>query len=266
MRMNPLLENYENLKAKIKDYEHQKQLELSMYLEELNDIRYKSDFKDKYKGNIFNSTSSGRFRVLEYFSYDYILIEFLSSGYRTLVRANNVDKGFVKDPYAASVFGVGFIGVGPYNISTSYFDKMIYRRWTEILKRCYVMNEGKYMNPEWFNFQYFAAWFYSEFYLIPGAKMYDMCVDKDILYPMNLEYSPYKCLIIPNDINSKIQLKEYSREHIELLKAGKLNVYEEKRIYMHKEYRESIVRKLAEEYKMVIPYHVYLALKNYKWF
>ena len=53
---------------------------------------------------------------------------------------------------------------------------------------------------------------------------------------------------------------------IKRLESGEMKEHEVKAMYSHKQYREMIVRKLADENKDVLPPHVYLALKNYKMF
>ena len=92
-----------------------------------------------------------------------------------LSRSNNINKGEVKDPYAKSIMGVGSIGVGPYKVDCSPSERMIYSRWRGILDRCYVKKERrKTVHFEWHRFQYFAAWFTAEFYLVPYNTMYDI--------------------------------------------------------------------------------------------
>ena len=222
---------------------------------------------NQYEGKIFQSKNSGPFQVTEYFNYDKIAIVFLNSGYQMFVRANNLSRGEVRDPYAVSIMGVGYIGAGPYRIDTTPFDRMIYSRWRGILDRCYVKREGrKFVNQEWHNYQYFAAWFYSEFYEIPYVSIYDMAVDKDILFPRNEEYGPYKCLILPNFINSKIQLKEYDREQIRRFDEGTMTQFEILKLMKHKAQREEIIRSLADQYRDILPFHVYQAIKKYQMF
>lgn len=117
-----------------------------------------SNYDDKYSGRILPSTNSGDFLVTEYFNYDKVAIVFLNSGYKMLARANNINKGEVKDQYARSILGIGCVGVGPYNVDGTPFERMIYSSWRGILDRCYVECEGnKSVHPEWLNFQNFAA-------------------------------------------------------------------------------------------------------------
>lgn len=266
---NPFMPTYESLKAQIVEKEIKYNMELDNAVKDLRMNSYTTPYTslggEKYTGKTFISTNCGEFFVAEYFNYDKILIIFKNSGYRMLARANNIQKGEVKDPYARSILGVGCIGIGPYAVDGSAFERMIYSRWRNILDRCYVKCEGnKTVNAEWHNFQYFAAWFHAEFYSIPYYSMYDMCVDKDILYPSNEEYSPYKCLIIPGFINSRVQIKQPERDQINRMLAGTMSSFELQAFFKYKEAKEAHIRKMAETYKDILPPHVYLAIKNYR--
>lgn len=265
--INPLLPSYEDLKLEISRYVAQEEINFNEKINQLKKFRFPNNFNNSYDGKIFPTKRCGPIQVIEYFNYDSIAVVFLNSGYKSIVRANNLNRGEVKDPYAISILGVGYIGVGPYSIDKTPFDRMIYSRWRGIIDRCYVKKEGrKYMNSEWFNFQYFSAWFHSEFYIIPYCDMYGMCVDKDILCARNEEYGPNKCLIIPNFINSKIQLKEYDRLQINRFFASEMSPYEIMRLMRRKSEREEAIRNLADEYKNILPLHVYMALKSYTMF
>lgn len=266
--MNPLVND---LRLQIKQYEVQEQLVFEQHLQDLRYDRFINQYSnksaDKYTWNTFQSKNSGSFIVTEYFNYDKIAIAFLNTGYRMTARANNINKGELKDPYAPSIMKVGCVGVGPYRVDGNPFERMIYSRWRGILERCYVKHEGhKTVNPEWPNFQYFAAWFTAEFYEVPYNSMYDMVVDKDVLVPRNEEYGPEKCLILPNFINAKIQLKEHERIEIEKMLTGQMSQFDILKLFRYKEAREARIRQLAEENKTILPPHVYLALLGYRMF
>ena len=260
--------SYEYLKQEIKQYEIQEQLSFDNILQELRRDKFINQYSsviDKYTGKVFKSTNSGNFMVTEYFNYDRIAIVFMNTGYRMLARANNINKGEVKDPYAPSILGIGCIGVGPYKVDGSPFERMVYSRWRGILDRCYVKKEGhKTVDREWFNFQYFAAWFSSEFYTVPYYSMYDMAVDKDVLVPLNEEYGPTKCLILPNFINSKVQIKEHERIEIAKITSGQMSQFDILRFLKQKEAKEEKIRELADKYQNILPPHVFLAIKQYK--
>lgn len=267
MSIDPMMISYEILKQNIKQYEVQEQINFDYTLNDLRRNGFNSNKSNIYEGNVFQSKNSGPFRVTEYFNYDKIAIIFLNSGYQMIARANNIQKGEVKDPYAVSIMGVGYIGVGPYKTDDTVFNRMVYSRWRGILDRIFIKKEGrKTLASEWRNFQYFAAWFYSEFYEVPYISMYDMVVDKDLLYPRNEEYGPNKCIILPSFINTKIQLKEYDRALIERFYIQNLSHLELMNLLRRKARRESTIQQLGDKYRDILPFHVYNALKNYKMF
>lgn len=265
--MNPLVND---LRMQIRRFEVQEQLAYEQTLQELRHEKLINQYAskvDKYTGNVFHSTFSGDFIVTEYFNYDKISVTFLDTGYRMLARANNINKGELKDPYAPSIMGVGCIGVGPYQVDGSPFERMIYSRWRGILDRCLIRHEGnKTVNKEWLNFQYFAAWFMAEYYEVPYNSMYDMVVDKDVLVPGNQEYGPDRCLILPNFINAKVQLKDFERERIEEMMTGQMTQFDILKFFKYKESKEIRIRMLADENKMILPPHVFWAIRNYRMF
>ena len=65
----------------------------------LNDVNYKDCV-----GKVFKSKSSGDFKVLKYNDSANVVIQFLKTGYETLVQLTNVRNGYIKDPYSPSVF------------------------------------------------------------------------------------------------------------------------------------------------------------------
>ena len=71
----------------------------------LNDISYKDCV-----GKVFKSTSSGDFKILKYNDKENVEIQFLNTGYETVVHLGSIKNGEVKDPYLASVYGVGILG------------------------------------------------------------------------------------------------------------------------------------------------------------
>lgn len=96
--------------------------------------------------------------------------------------------------------------------------------------------------------------------------MYDMVVDKDVLVPGNEEYGPYKCLILPNFINAKVQLKDFEIDRIERLQSGTMSQFEILKLFKYKEEKEGRIRSMADEYQNILPPHVFLAIKNYRMF
>lgn len=164
--------------------------------------------KLRYEGNIYPSTSSGAFKVIEYINSQKILIEFVATGYSKSIELKELLKGSVRDPYHPRIHGVAYTGEGVYN--TCYYRKgkkyhtPAYEVWTSKLKNCYGNAKmshvyvGVTFCKEWLNFQNFAKWFYEQV-KIYGRGGY---VDKDLLLLGNKEYSPTTCTYIPPAVNS----------------------------------------------------------------
>ena len=74
-----------------------------------------------------------------------------------------------------------------------------------------VSYENTTIDPVWFNYSNFAAWYMEQ---IKGLNPnYDYEVDKDLLYRFYANetsgkkcYGPRYCVVIPHDLNSKLQL------------------------------------------------------------
>lgn len=60
-------------------------------------------------------------------------IRFDNSGYECLARADHIKRKLVKDPYAASVYGVGYVG----EFKEHRLHRSLYRTWANMLERCY---------------------------------------------------------------------------------------------------------------------------------
>src|SRR5690606_1246030 len=104
-----------------------------------------------------------------------------------------------------SVYGVGYLGAGRHNYTTS---PEAYKKWTAMLSRCYNTKstgwlsyggDGVRVSKEWHNFQNFAKWFTSYKFKEDGWHL-----DKDILVKGNKLYCPEFCCIVPRIINQSI--------------------------------------------------------------
>ena len=84
-------------------------------------------------------------------------------------------------------------------------SNVAYSIWNGIYIRCYKeknVYEGAFMCDLWKNNKdAFAEWWNSEYYECNGESM---AVDKDLLFPGNKEYSPEKCCIIPQSLNTML--------------------------------------------------------------
>ena len=157
-------------------------------------------------GDIFITNQGCRAKVVEYISYKKILIEFDDEHkHRMYTYATNLKKGQVSNPFYRSIYGVGYIGFGQFNVAVNRKATYEYLIWKAMLQRCYsdVRHEidPTYKNctvcDEWHNFQVFAEWYTNhEFYGL-GYQL-----DKDLLIDGNKVYSPETCSLVPSPINN----------------------------------------------------------------
>lgn len=240
--------------------------------------------KIEYEGKVFSSKSYGDFKVLKYNSTNDVEIEFIITGYKTSVALSNLKKGSVKDPYFPNIYGVGFIGVGDYSSRVNGTQPTSYKRWKEMLNRCYNINCSAYKNygaegvivcDEWHNYQSFAKWYKEN---CPDNKF---AIDKDILCKGNKVYCPEYCCFVPKDINTALTGRRHDRGNYPIgvrekngvliaqinymgkkVHLGTFNTVEEA-FEVYRKAKEKCLREYAELYKDVISPQVYNALYHY---
>lgn len=160
---------------------------------------------------IYPTTKSGNFEIIEYISSKDITVRFLETGYITKIKSSKISSGEFKDRLRPSVEGVGYLGDGEYKASYKGKHSEHYTRWKAMLQRCYNERflesnphyKGCTVCPEWHNYQNFAKWF-DENYPQDG-KDYDL--DKDIKVAGNRVYSPDTCLFVTPIENSSHYFK-----------------------------------------------------------
>lgn len=191
----------------------------------------------------------------------------------------------------------GYIGQGPY--VTGYRDENgrkfmtpEFNVWLGMHRRAgnFSGDKPSYSDveicEEWNNFQNFAEWYNNNVYDC-GERL---CLDKDILYPMNKIYSPETCRLVPDRIN---QLFKHQNEKddglptgvyydnrnkskpyrtcklrrindngdVELFQFASDSIDEAYEVY--KEAKEQYIRDMADIYRNILPIEIYQAMKNY---
>jgi len=240
-------------------------------------------------GEINYNKYGSKMTIIEYTNYANITVEF-SNKYRVNTNYNAFKNGEIKSPYDKSAFGIGFIGEGKYsctiNGNTCTKNFIV---WNQMLERCYYVKFQKIQPTyigctvceEWHNFQNFAKWYDNNYYEIEGQKM---ALDKDILIKGNKVYSPDTCVFVPHDINALFTKRQNDRGEYPIgvsyhIHRNKFQVscnYKGKSIYLglhnditiafnvYKNYKEKIIKSIADEYKNKIPQRLFNALYNYK--
>lgn len=241
--------------------------------------------KLEYEGKIFSSRSYGDFKVIRYNGTFDVDIEFVTTKTKSNVELGNVKKGSVKDPYLPSIYGVGFIGKGIYTSRIDSIQTTTYKRWKEMLNRCYNPKNAEFNNygnrgitvcDDWLNFQNYAEWWNN------NCCNESFVVDKDILNKGNKIYSPNTCCFVPSEINSALTSRKIERGKYPIgvrIKGGKIIAqinYMKKKIHLgtfntieeafnaYKISKERCLKEYANLYKNKISKEVYNALYNYK--
>lgn len=145
--------------------------------------------------------------VDEYKTNSDIWVRFIDTGTLVHTTYSNFANGKVKDPMCPSVFGIGYLGEGDYQVKINNKTTHQYMTWQSMLRRCYSMvaqlrypcYKGCTVDKRWLNYQNFAKWYDANYYEIEGETI---SLDKDILVKGNKVYSESTCLFIPKSINT----------------------------------------------------------------
>ena len=232
-----------------------------------------------------------KMEIIDYIDSKNITVKF-ENGYIVKGREyKDFKKGKIKSLYDKSVFGNGYIGEGKYLVKINGVQTKQYINWYNMIRRCYSESfhkkeptyESCTVCEEWHNFQNFAKWFDENYYEC-GENLE---LDKDILNKSNKIYSPETCVLVPTRINLLFTKRQKSRGEYpigvsyskrEKKYQSRCNVFSydekickflgyyntpEEAFYKYKEFKEDYIKKVAEEYKDVIPQNLYNAMYNY---
>lgn len=190
------------------------------------------------------------------------------------------------------IYGVGFNDFNG-RVTTNRKNDKEYSLWTSILERCYgegtqevkITYRGCTMSENFKSFSFFYNWCQSQ----KGFRTLEVNnrhwhLDKDILVRGNKLYSEHTCCFIPQKINALLTRRQSLRGEYPLgvslnKRSGKfqasckdgtgklkyLGIFptQEQAFEAYKAFKESIVKRLANEYKGLIDARVYHALMNY---
>lgn len=227
--------------------------------------------------------------VVEYNGSKKIKMKFEDSyGYEAEYGGTAIKTGAFRNPYDPNIYGVGFYGVGPEITHTSGRNNPLVSVWSLMLKRCYANDRklstisyiGCTVAREWHNFQKFASWARQQV----GFDLETRNLDKDILVKGNREYGPSNCCFVPSRINmlfvkastvrgelpvglyfNKEKQKYQAQCNDENCKSTYLGRFDtiDEAFSSYKIYKESVIKKVAYQYKEVIDPRVYSALIDY---
>lgn len=195
-------------------------------------------------------------------------------------------KGDITSPYDRKLYGVGYLGIGKFNVTDDNGEiTKEYRTWNDMIRRGYskkLKNRNKtykdvFVCEEWHDFQNFAKWFNENYYEIENERV---DLDKDILVKGNKIYSPETCCFVPSKINTLFTFRQNENEFPGVSikdngyqvtvgcknKSKYLGFFKtkEEAFEVYKKRKEEIIKQIADEYKDKIPSHLYQTLYEYK--
>lgn len=231
-------------------------------------------------------------KIVEYNNANDIWIEFQDE-YKARVHTayNNFKNGSVKNPYNREIYNIGYIGIGKYK--TGNKDEKIskmYNTWRHMIQRCYDPYElnkhptyiDVFVCDEWHNFQNFARWYEENYYKCNSEEMH---LDKDILIKGNKVYSSETCVFVSKRINALFTKRQNGRGKCPIgvlwhkrdkifevwcqdanCKQQYLGRFDNEKDAFHcyKQFKEKVIKQVADEYKDLIPQKLYNALYRYE--
>lgn len=240
-------------------------------------------------GEVFITNEGEECIVVEYISSSNVVVSFSRNPwYKRKVKAGDLRRGRVRNPYRPSIYGIGFTGEGVYLQRSEGKLTKEFERWKNMMARAYCeKHKARYptyigcsVAPEWHNFQTFAEWLRAQ----PLWDSSGSQLDKDLLVKGNKIYSPDTCAIVPGRINALLVRPPKSKglpvgvfKHHKsgrfLAKCGNgsdkstvIGVYDcpEEAFSAYKGYKEGLMREAAQDNKGLIDERVYIALMNYQ--
>lgn len=223
----------------------------------------------------------------EYNNSNDIWVRFIEKGNMVHTSYRHFVSGNVKDIYAKSVFGIGFLGEGIYKPKVNEKFAPQYVAWKSMLSRAYSdkVHEkrptyiGVTVCQEWLCFQNFAKWYDENYYEIDNHKTH---LEKDIISKNNKLYSPQTVIFVPSFINSLFTKRDSLRGeyYIGVRRVGKkytaqcsknksekihLGTFDtpEEAFYAYKEFKEQLIKGIANEYEGRIPDQLFNAMHTY---
>lgn len=244
-------------------------------------------FNDR-TGEIKINNQGTEMKIIRYGGCSDIDVEFLDD-HHYIKKGNsyvNFKKGNIFNPYDKTAYGVGYLGVGRFKTvecDNPHKSTTVDRAWRNMLRRCYYAKTSNEFPTyygictvcdEWHDFQNFAEWYENNYIEVKGR----LHIDKDILYPGNKEYSPEKCMLVPQRINmlfvnhpndsglpsgiTKVKNDRFKAEY----NAKQLGYYTtfKEAFVSYKKAKEEAIKRIAEDYKTIISEKLYYALINYE--
>ena len=259
---------------------------------EINSVSYKDlDYIISNKIPL-KSNSCNDFIILNYKNSYEVLVKFLDTDTKAVVRLGHIRNGNVRDKNAPSVYNIGVVG-NKYPVWEGGTRTKEYAHWLGMLTRCY--NEGYQSRQATYKgcsvigsfiyYEQFYEWCQEQVgYNSNDGKGISFHLDKDLLIKGNKVYSEDFCVFLPIEINTVLTKCTSSRgEHLigvywnkkDKAFVAQVRKNKGKQEYLgcfkteieafnaYKEAKESFIKEQAEKWKGKIDNRAYNALMNY---
>ena len=230
-------------------------------------------------------------KIIEYNSWSDFIVQF-QDDYKYTFHCKcytNFKKGEYKNPYHKSLYGVGMQGDisdiknnNDYTLARRFWSSMIERCYSNKYQKCRKTYKECFVCDEWHIFRNFYDWFKNNYYEVNDEKMH---LDKDILLKGNKIYCPECCCFVPIHLNELFTKSDAARGQYPIgvhygtrdkvfiaqccdgyknhIRLGQFDNPTDA-FYAYKQYKESVIRKMANVYKDKIPEKIYNALYKYE--
>ena len=241
-----------------------------------------------FPGDSFLMKENGWLTITSYESCKRVGVKFEDTGYETFTELVVIRRGTVRDYMKPSVYGVGFLGIGPHTAYTNNKASWAYTKWVNMLERCYSPEyhawKPSYLPcravAEWHNFQNFAEWAIKQV----GYGNRDWGLEKGILCKGNKLYGNETCCFVPFELNAllirreakrgdcpigvsyHIRTKRYHAQHQGGQGSNRLGSYTtaEAAFAAYKISKELFIKQQANKWRSQIDPRAYEALMNYE--
>lgn len=161
-------------------------------------------------GTIIKTNRGGDAKIIKRTDGNYYLIEFMDEyKHQVSVKMYSIRLGKIANPYAPTVKGMGYIGVGEYLTHLDNKQTVPYARWNYIIYQSYGKNPTTTMCDEWLNYQIFAKWFTDIFITVPESVNTRVVGTLDINQVAH--YSPDTAHLVPVKVNSFLTVINYKK-------------------------------------------------------
>lgn len=106
------------------------------------------------EGTRHKTNNFGEIEIIECVDALHRRVRFVNTGTIKTTRTTQIHSGEVRDPFAPTVHGIGFLGHDP-EFEHHPMRYMLFIRWRNMLDRVYNIKNGKTLDPSWHDFSVF---------------------------------------------------------------------------------------------------------------